>query len=293
MKKRQSRSRFNTGPAAHQLPADVVLTPRSLQGDLAVEDLRVRTLRVNPKDGSTAALVVSAAPSNSISLIPDYMTEWLNSAGIARLQVTGAGGLISSLPIKFQESADPTVAVYQTGLYAKDKTGFASLYFKDGNGVVHDLSLVTSSAPNSLDYLVGTASGDLSAEIVAGTAPGGELGGTWASPTVDATHSGSAHHVEDHDHDGSPTQQLLAANTHGTPSADTHHAKAHDHTTGDSSGVLTNDEHDGYIEGVEIAEPSAPAANKGRLFFVDDGAGKTSFRVRFPTGATQVIASEP
>jgi hypothetical protein len=24
--------------------------------------------------------------------------------------------------------------------------------------------------------------------------PGGELGGTWAVPTVDATHSGSAHH---------------------------------------------------------------------------------------------------
>ena len=26
-----------------------------------------------------------------------------------------------------------------------------------------------------------------------GTTPGGELGGTWAAPTVDATHSGSAH----------------------------------------------------------------------------------------------------
>ena len=26
------------------------------------------------------------------------------------------------------------------------------------------------------------------------------------------------HHVEDHDHDGSPTQTLLAANTHGSPS---------------------------------------------------------------------------
>ena len=26
-----------------------------------------------------------------------------------------------------------------------------------------------------------------------GTTPGGELGGTWVSPTVDATHSGSAH----------------------------------------------------------------------------------------------------
>ena len=43
------------------------------------------------------------------------------------------------------------------------------------------------------DYLVGTAHGDLSAEIVVGTSPGGELGGTWAAPTVDATHSGSSH----------------------------------------------------------------------------------------------------
>lgn len=49
-------------------------------------------------------------------------------------------------------------------------------------------------APTDADYLVGTANGSLSAEIVVGTSPGGELGGTWASPTVDAIHSGSAHH---------------------------------------------------------------------------------------------------
>lgn len=48
-------------------------------------------------------------------------------------------------------------------------------------------------APTTADYLVGTANGSLSAEIVVGTTPGGELGGTWASPTVDATHSGSTH----------------------------------------------------------------------------------------------------
>ncbi len=45
----------------------------------------------------------------------------------------------------------------------------------------------------SLDLLVGTATGVLSGEIVVGTSPGGELGGTWASPTVDTTHSGSSH----------------------------------------------------------------------------------------------------
>lgn len=44
-----------------------------------------------------------------------------------------------------------------------------------------------------LDFLVGTATGTLSAEIAVGTTPGGELGNTWASPTVDATHSGTAH----------------------------------------------------------------------------------------------------
>jgi hypothetical protein len=48
-------------------------------------------------------------------------------------------------------------------------------------------------APTGADYLVGTAQGGLSAEIVVGATPGGELGGTWASPTVDATHAGSTH----------------------------------------------------------------------------------------------------
>jgi hypothetical protein len=42
-----------------------------------------------------------------------------------------------------------------------------------------------SGAPTDVDYLVGTADGGLSAEIVVGTSPGGELGGTWASPTID------------------------------------------------------------------------------------------------------------
>ena len=62
----------------------------------------------------------------------------------------------------------------------------------DGSAVTssHDYKLAQLAG---VDALVGTASGALSGEIVVGTTPGGELGGTWASPTVDATHSGSSH----------------------------------------------------------------------------------------------------
>jgi hypothetical protein len=50
---------------------------------------------------------------------------------------------------------------------------------------------------------------------------------------------------------------------------------------------------DNYIQITEQAAPDAPDANKGRLFIQDDGAGKTQLAVRFPTGAVQVIATEP
>lgn len=81
-----------------------------------------------------------------------------------------------------------------------------------------------AGAPTSADYLVGTANGGLSAEIVVGTSPGGELGGSWASPTVDATHSGSAHSA----------YAALAATpggelggTYASPTVDTLHASTY------------------------------------------------------------------
>lgn len=48
-----------------------------------------------------------------------------------------------------------------------------------------------------------------------------------------------------------------------------------------------------YFEGVERSDPAAPSANRGRLYFKDNGAGKTQLVVRFNTGAVQVIATEP
>lgn len=56
------------------------------------------------------------------------------------------------------------------------------------------------------------------------------------------------------------------------------------------AGLLTVGE---YIEQTEIVDPAAPAANKARLYAKDNGAGKTQLVVRFPTGAVQVIATEP
>lgn len=85
-----------------------------------------------------------------------------------------------------------------------------------------DLTTAQSFAPTTVDYLVGTASGSLSAEIVVGTTPGGELGGTWASPTVDATHAGSTH--------------LALGSTSSTAAAGDH-----THTTGGVGPLLIED----------------------------------------------------
>jgi len=57
------------------------------------------------------------------------------------------------------------------------------------------------------------------------------------------------------------------------------------------SGALTVGE--AYIGGTEISDPSAPSANQGRLYFRDNGAGKTQLCVRFNTGAIQVLATQP
>jgi hypothetical protein len=43
----------------------------------------------------------------------------------------------------------------------------------------------------------------------------------------------------------------------------------------------------------QSAEPSAPSAGRFTLFGIDNGSGKMILKVRFPTGASQTIATEP
>lgn len=49
-----------------------------------------------------------------------------------------------------------------------------------------------------------------------------------------------------------------------------------------------------FLQGFEqSAEPAAAPADGGRIFFKDNGAGKTQLVVKFSSGATQVIATQP
>lgn len=199
-------------------------------------------------------------------------------------------------------ASDDVTEGFRTGTLWINDDGEAWLCTDNTDGAAVWVALAGGGGPDltGINFLVGTASGDLSAEIAVGTTPGGELGGTWASPTVDATHSGSTHdaatnthiadasdahdasaisvldtggnfsgtdveavlaeldaaiggggHTEDHDHDGSPTQKLLQANSHQSPDTDTgtgslHHtigaganqAAAGNHTHGGGAGDL-------------------------------------------------------
>jgi hypothetical protein len=61
----------------------------------------------------------------------------------------------------------------------------------------------------------------------------------------------------------------------------------------DNDVVIPDEKAPTYFDFNEIADPAAPDANVGRLFVRDNGSGKTQLCVRFPTGAVQVVATQP
>lgn len=64
-------------------------------------------------------------------------------------------------------------------------------------------------------------------------------------------------------------------------------------SVGDPSFRYVNGYFSGFHELDEMADAAAPGSNKARLYVRDSGGGKTQLVVRFPTGAVQVIATEP
>jgi hypothetical protein len=109
---------------------------------------------------------------------------------------------------------------------------------------------------DDVDFLVGTATGHTAAEIVVGTTPGGELGGTWASPTVDATHSGTSHAgvVTTHEAAGDPHPGYRLE------SADHTHA-----TTGAEGGTVAH----GALTGLTAGDPHTQYLLEADANYVD------------------------
>jgi len=66
----------------------------------------------------------------------------------------------------------------------------------------------------------------------------------------------------------------------------------HNHTAGGDGGVLTGDVHDSYSELIEVATPSNPAADRGRLFARANGSN-IELVFLSSQGIECIICSEP
>lgn len=168
------------------------------------------------------------SPSQITANQNDYNPTGLSTASTLRLNtdasrnITGLqGGADGRIILIHNIGSFDIVLVDQSGLSTglnRFELGGANITLVDNTSIALQYDSTTqrwrpfsyppstaAGAPTTVDYLVGTASGSLSGEIIAGTSPGGELGGTWGSPTVDSVHSGSAHHAQSHgdsDHSG-------------------------------------------------------------------------------------------
>lgn len=113
-----------------------------------------------------------------------------------------------------------------------------------------------TGAPDDATYLVATAHAGLSAEVPVGATPQGELGGTWASPTVDATHSGSTHAATQA---AAEATAATALSGHIGDATDAHDASAI--SIVDAGTLITATEVEGALQEIAAASASAHIAD--------------------------------
>lgn len=118
-------------------------------------------------------------------ILPDGSDQTLaaGSISIAQRTLAGVSTPASGTRTIFVDSADGKLKV-------KNSAGLGVSLEEQGGG--------GSGAPLGATYLVTTADASLTSEVVVGLTPGGELGGAWDAFTVDAVHSGTAHHGQVH-----------------------------------------------------------------------------------------------
>lgn len=190
---------------------DVDLTGLS-DGDYIVFDLASATW-VPTSPTPDPADAVSIVPSSGASLEIDFaVAHWwdITLTDDCTLTIVNppAVGFVGELRLVFRQgTGGPWGVTYPAAVQWPDDDGLAggpapSLHTDEDAQDVVILTTVDAGvtwggtyddASPLADYLVGAAHPGLPNAIAVGTTPGGELGGTWASPTVDATHSGSSH----------------------------------------------------------------------------------------------------
>jgi hypothetical protein len=136
-----------------------------------------------------------------------------------------------------------------------------------------DATITRDTEWNTIDFLTGTATGSLSGEIVAGTAPGGELGGTWASPTIDDSVSVTSWNLT--------TPTITTSLTTSTPT--TLSAAELDRLDGLTSAIIQNDAMDASSELLAIMDDET---GTGFLVFNASPAFTTKITTPIIAGST-------
>lgn len=233
-----------------------------------------------------------------VDIVPAEGPIWLIPAGASATPAPVIVADTSSGLVLMGLSADPTV--HSDGqIYYNSTTDKLRLR---ANGAWEDVGGGGGGgAPDDVNYLVGTASGDLSAEIVVGTTPGGELGGTWASPTVDATHSGSTHAATQAAAEATAASALSG---HTGDTTDAHDASAVSYDPTSSGMTATDvqaaiDELDGAIGGGGHAEdhdhdgsPTQKLAQANTHESPDTDSATSALHHTLGTGANQAAAGD-
>lgn len=211
---------------------------------------------------TTANIAISTALNNGDSL--DGITLATDDRVLVKDQSTGSQNgiyVVGATPVRaYDQSIDDPAFGFL--VYVREGTAGGGKLYRNTNTSTPtidttSLTFATVSGVDltGIDFLVGTATGLLSGEIVAGTTPGGELGGTWGSPTVDATHSGSTHDA--------------ATNTHIADATDAHDASAI--SIVDTGGYFTGTDVEAALQ--ELGADIAGGGGSGEILITDTPAG--------------------
>lgn len=159
------------------------------------------TIKASVQAATTANITLSGAQTiDGVSVVAGNRV-------LVKNQTTGAdNGIYVAAAGAWARSTDAdTSAEVTSGLYTfvegGSTQGNGSWILTTANPITLGSTALTftqfastgGAAPTTVDYLVGTSNPTLTGEIVVGPTPGGELGGSWISPTVATVHSGSSH----------------------------------------------------------------------------------------------------